>query len=291
MARLNATWDNFALRGFSWDHFREDAAAAGGVTIVSAGIASAEAMGTPSMSAVIAGTGIVTAEALGQPAIGIGIVSVAIPSAEALGVPVVGVTIVSAGIASAEAFGQPTVDVLAAIVGVGGIPSAEAFGSPSISVSVVSAGMATGEAFGQPAVAAGVQSTSITSAEAFGSPSITAVIVSAGIASAEAFGSPTVDVVPVVAAAQDQPLPQASGGGSEDVQKRRPNKVRSIGKIRTATRTGGLGSTFEAPRPATPGNVIQIRKSIQVEVDQNTGLTPDEEEMVMLLMAVHEKAA
>lgn len=77
-----------------------------------------------------------------------------IASAEAFGTPtfVNRATVSPTGIASAEAFGTPTF-INRATVAPTGIPSAEAFGTPTVSwrTQIVPSGIASAEAFGSPA--------------------------------------------------------------------------------------------------------------------------------------------
>ncbi len=121
-----------------------------------------------------------------------------ISSAEAHGSPAVSATVAASGIATAEAFGQPTVAPAVSpqeVTGAGGIATEEAHGQPAVSLTVAAAGIVTAEALGQPAIAAAVQAAGIPTGEIIGEPSLSAVFVSAGIVSAEAFGQPTVVAV------------------------------------------------------------------------------------------------
>lgn len=167
-------------------------AAAGGGTIVCAGIASAEAIGQPTISVQVAAAGVASAQAIGAPVVAAQVAAAGIATAEASGQPAVSVQIAAAGIASAEAIGQPTVGSAAATIDAAGIASAEAHGAPAVSAQVAAAGIASAQAIGQPAIAAQIAATGIATSEAVGAPTISVSVAAAGIASAEATGQPAV---------------------------------------------------------------------------------------------------
>lgn len=165
------------------------------------GIASAEAFGTPAVSAgaVSVGAGsIASAEALGTPTLAAGGVSVTasgIPSAEALGSPTLALTVAPSGIGSGEAFGTAIVNV-GPTLSMSGVPSAEAFGALTVVAGPIvvtdPGGVASGEAFGTPSVIPLIKPSGIGSAEAFGAPAVVVGAVTlglVGIPSAEAFGA------------------------------------------------------------------------------------------------------
>ena len=102
-------------------------------TVAPAGIASAEAFGTPNVGLALAPTGIASAEAFGTPVLSIVTLSVrptGIASAEGFGSPIVAGPILVTGIASAEAFGNPQVSFKS--IAPTGIASEEKFGVPTI---------------------------------------------------------------------------------------------------------------------------------------------------------------
>lgn len=113
-----------------------------GAGITAAGIPTAQAVGSPTVQASITSAGgIASAAAVGAPSIGAGITAAGIPSAAAVGQPSIGASIAGAGgIASAEAVGQPIVGGVDGIVGAGGIPSAVAVGQPAVGASIIGAG-------------------------------------------------------------------------------------------------------------------------------------------------------
>ena len=144
-------------------------AAAGG-TISPTGIASAEAIGAPGVSATVAPTGVASAQAMGAPSIA--------------------ATLAPTGIATGEALGTPSV---AGGISPTGIASAQALGAPSVAAGIATTGIASGEAFGVPVVAAaGLFPVGIGSAEAIGQPAVGASVAPIGIGTSEEFGRPTV---------------------------------------------------------------------------------------------------
>lgn len=78
--------------------------------VFASGIASAEAVGAPTLSATLAPVGIASAEALGAPSLAAGtVIAVGIPSAAAFGTPALSIPISLIGIPSALSFGRPIV--------------------------------------------------------------------------------------------------------------------------------------------------------------------------------------
>ena len=67
----------------------QDPTIAGPVTLTLVGIASAEAVGAPSIGATVAPSGIASAEAVGAPTLTVSLLPVGIASAEAVGVPTI----------------------------------------------------------------------------------------------------------------------------------------------------------------------------------------------------------
>lgn len=200
------------------------AASGGAQEITGVGqIASAEAVGQPTVVPVVDVAGIVSAQAIGQPAVSAVIAAAGIPTAEALGQPSLVPEIASIGIATAENSGTPE---LHAVITALGTPSASAPGLPDISAVVESAGIETAEAIGQPAVD---DQTSPHEIQGVG-----------GIASQEAGGTPIVASVAVPVAGQ-------TGGGRfipgkryrpEIIIEPAPHVVGDVGGIPTAEAVG-----------------------------------------------------
>ena len=163
------------------------------------GIASSEAFGTPTVSALLVTlpAGVATGEAFGAPAASTALTAspTGIASAEAMGAPALTATLTAspAGIASAEAFGAQTVNTTVT-ASPSGIGTAQTFGTPTIAASIAMspAGVATAQAFGAPSIGTSqaVTVTGIASAEAFGAPSVAMPLTASpvGIPTAEAFG-------------------------------------------------------------------------------------------------------
>ena len=136
---------------------------AGGGSIIGAGaIASGEAIGQPTVSAVsgaqdIIGAGqIAGAESIGAPSISVTVSASAIASAESIGAPSIAATIAAAAIGSIETFGALDLQI---VVSGSGIDSGEAVGQPVVSIpgaawDITNAGgIVTEEAFGLATVA------------------------------------------------------------------------------------------------------------------------------------------
>lgn len=174
------------------------------------GIASAGALGAPSIAIDLAPSGIPSAGALGSPSIVIVELS-GIPSAGALGVPSVDTTLGVAGIASAEAVGAPGIAV---DLGLTGIASSGAIGSPTVApagagdnafqgfqsdgfqtgAAILATGIASGEALGAPVIEIGLAPGGIDSGEALGDLAVDVAVSLPGIASSEALGVPALEV-------------------------------------------------------------------------------------------------
>lgn len=199
-----------------------------GVTLSPTGIASDEAVGSPSMTGNInlSPTGIASAEAVGTPTeLGnINLSPTGIASAEAVGSPTTTniLTSIPTGIASGEQFGNPT-ELGNINLSPSSIATQEAFGSPTATITtpniLIAVGIASAEAFGTPAMLGTVVygptgiltqegvgtpthlgaivlvTESITSLEVFGIPFVMSdeIYGPTGIASTEAFGIPFVD--------------------------------------------------------------------------------------------------
>lgn len=158
-------------------------------TVTATGIASAQAIGTATLTTgpvTVSPSGISSAQAVGSPTV------TAPPPAQ---------TVTPSGVASAEAVGSPTIAAGPVTVSATGIASAQAMGSPTVTtaVTVSPTGIASAEAFGSPTRTSRVTVTltGIPSAEATGSPTITTGPVTAsptGVASAETFGTAIVSV-------------------------------------------------------------------------------------------------
>lgn len=206
----------------------------GNVNLVPAGIASAEAFGSHTVSNVattqtILPGGIASGEAFGSPTLQPGPVSVTptgIPSGEAFGSATLTagpVNIQPTGIASAEAFGSQTIATGPVSVAPTGIASAEAFGPTTLTtgpVNLFPTGIASGETFGDPVVSQGgvvLQPAGIASAEAFGGAQLTTGPVSvlpAGIPSAEVFGDAVVSAGGALLQPSGIPSAEAFGGAA-----------------------------------------------------------------------------
>lgn len=112
-----------------------------GTTVTPTGIASGEALGSPSVSTTItvSPTGIASAEAIGSPTVSttITVSPTGIASAEALGSPTISTTITVSpnGIATGEALGSPTISQTGTVTPTG-IPSGEALGTPTVTTTV-----------------------------------------------------------------------------------------------------------------------------------------------------------
>lgn len=181
----------------------------GALSVAPTGIGSAQAMGSPTIvrgALLIHPTGIASAQAMGTPTIVRGALSVSptgIASTQAFGVPTIvrgALTVSPTGIGSAQAFGVPTIVRGTLLVHPTGIGSSEAFGTPLIvePITVAPVGIPSAQAFGMPTIILGTDTVvpvGITSTEAFGVPTIvrgTLLIHPNGIGSAEAFGTPTI---------------------------------------------------------------------------------------------------
>jgi hypothetical protein len=169
--------------------------AGGAATISGAGnIASGELFGSLLLAATIFMSSIASAEAIGQPTITTGaaqsITGVGnIASAEAFGTPALSASISAAGITTGEAIGAP---IVKPTIGAAGIATAEALGAPTISSKIAAVGITSGETFGTPALSVRISAAGVASAEAFGSDVLSAVVSPAGIASGEAIGQPVI---------------------------------------------------------------------------------------------------
>lgn len=175
------------------------ATAAGGTqTVFPDGIATAGAVGTPTVvpgSTTVQPTGIATAESVGSVQVNLRIFPDGIGTAEALGSPTVNLVIFPDGIGTAEALGTPTVTIVQTVLP-DGIATAETLGDPTLlpgSTTVQPTGIGTAEALGSPQVNLVIFPNGVGTAEALGSPQINLVIFPDGIATGEDLGVPTID--------------------------------------------------------------------------------------------------
>lgn len=171
------------------------------LTASPSGIASSEAFGTPTVSALLVTlpTGVATGQAFGAPAVSTALTAspTGIASAQAMGSPAIATTLTAspAGIASGEAAGVPAV-ATTLTASPPGIGTAQTFGTPAITGNLTASptGIATAQAFGTPSIATSqsVSVTGIGTAEAMGTPSVSMPITAspAGIPTAEALGVP-----------------------------------------------------------------------------------------------------
>ena len=234
-----------------------------GATIVAAGIASAEAFGSPAIGVTIDAAGIASGEAFGQPTVGSPAATIdvaGIASGEAFGSPAVGVTVNTAGIATGEAFGSPAVAV---VVNAAGITTGEAFGQPALRPTISAAGIASGEAFGSPAVATTISATGIATGEAFGSPALAATINAAGIASGEAFGQPSVGAVAgivVAGIASEEAFGSPAVGATVDAAGVASGEAFGQPALRPTINAAGIvsGEAFGSPTLAASVNAVGI---------------------------------
>ncbi|MBW0095003.1 hypothetical protein I4I73_03200, partial [Pseudonocardia sp. KRD-184] len=177
---------------------------AGAVAAAPAGVASTEAVGTPQVTASVGvtATGVASGEAVGAPTITIGgvVVAAAVPTAEAVGTPTVApgpASVTATGVASGEAVGAPT---LSLTVAPAGVPTAETVGTPTLTLgaaAVSTAGVVSGEVVPAPAVTAGpvgLSTVGVPSAEAVGVPRVSMSLFAVGVASGEAVGAPMLTV-------------------------------------------------------------------------------------------------
>ena len=182
-------------------------AASTGTTLSPSGIASAEALGSPTVTATLTASpsGVASAEAFGTVTRG-PVQPTGIASAQAIGAAVVSLllTVSPTGIGTAEAFGTPTATAtLTASPTV--ITTAEAFGTLTATKTLTASptGIGSGEALGTPSVttAGSVAPTGIGSAQAFGAPVVSGLLTvnPTAVGISEAFGTPTASV-PITAA-------------------------------------------------------------------------------------------
>jgi hypothetical protein len=115
------------------------------------GIASVEALGTPSFGLEVTPTGVAGAEALGTPAFILEISPAGVSSDEALGTPalVADQSLAVTGTASSETLGTPAFGLELVVEGVA---SDESLGAPAFDLELSPAGIASGEALGAPAL-------------------------------------------------------------------------------------------------------------------------------------------
>ena len=194
------------------------AVASSETTLTATGIASAGALGSPTLSATVTAAGIASGAAFGVPTAGGAAASISgaggIASAEAVGSPALAPSLTGSSIAGAEAFGSPTLTGAAATVSPTGIASAQAIGAPALAATLTPAGIGSGEAIGAPALVTqgSIAPTGIPTAEAFGSPALAVTLSPTGIESAQAIGAPvlrqTLGILTGIASAEAAGVPQ-----------------------------------------------------------------------------------
>jgi hypothetical protein len=229
--------------------------------VTSAGVASAEALGTPSVGrgpVNVTGAGVASAEAIGTSVITTRYAITAvgnIASAEALGTPSVGrgpVNVTGAGVASAEALGASTVTPGAVNLTGAGVASAEALGASTVTpgaVNLTGAGVASAEVLGVTVVTPGAVNVSLASvdtAEALGASTVTPGAVSltgTGIGSAEALGTSAVTTGPVSVTGAG--VASAEAIGTSAVTSTYP--ITNAGNIPSEAVVGGLTVTYSYP--------------------------------------------
>ncbi len=157
-------------------------------TVDPPGIASAEALGTPSLAQILDPSGIASAEALGTPSLAQTLDPSGIASDEAVGTPSLAQALDPSGIASSEALGTPS---LAQILDPSGIASEEALGTPLLVLAVDPAGVASEEGVGTPSLAHLLSVPGIATEEIVSAPALAVTLDPAGVASEEAVGVPS----------------------------------------------------------------------------------------------------
>jgi hypothetical protein len=195
-----------ALGSFVLGRYVVPAAPSGGLSVLAAGIASAEAFGTHtvSMGAVsVQPSGVASSESWGSATVAPGAVSAqpaGIASGEAWGAVSVGVgpaSVQPSGIASGESWGTSSVSGGAVSLQPHTVASSEAWGTAAVTagaVQIAPSGIASGEGFGTSTILAGtaILPTSVASGESFGSAALSVGPVSvapASVGSAESFGA------------------------------------------------------------------------------------------------------
>lgn len=176
-------------------------AGAGATSLAPSSIASAQAIGSPTLSTVVTSspTAIASAQVMGSPTLSTLVTSTptSIASAQAMGSPVISgqTTLSPTGLATAAVFGSPVLSPLVAVAP-GSIASAEAFGTTVLTPKLTSTPtpIASLEALGSLTLTPKITSapTAINSAEAFGTPVISGqvTLTPTAIASAQAMGTP-----------------------------------------------------------------------------------------------------
>lgn len=215
-----------------------------------AGIASAEAIGSPTFSLGAGGSlqtigpaSIASAEAFGTSKANLRAVASAIVSGEAFGSLRSRLYAKPTGIVSAEAHGSSKLNRNAKP---SGIASAEAHGGARLGLRALPSGIATGEAHGSPKLNRMLAATAIASGEAHGAARLALRVLPNGLPSAASFGSPSataggVTIVPGgIASANAFGAVLATSGGTVIA----PSGVASalaFGSSRLAMRVAALG--------------------------------------------------
>jgi hypothetical protein len=179
------------------------------VTTLPTGIASAEAVGSPSVGLVLntASTAIASTEAFGSPTVGTGltVTPTGLASAEVFGTPALAslLTTSPTGVASGNVFGTPILTSLLTLSPTA-IASSEAFGATAVTsqLYLTPTSIATANAFGTPTLSVSIplSPTAIASVEAFGTALVGSglTLAPSGGVSVEAFGVPIVSGVLIV---------------------------------------------------------------------------------------------
>lgn len=246
------------------------AASAGGTThdLIGVGqISSAEAFGTPALSAGIASSGVASNEALGSAGVTAGISTV--------------------GIATAEGIGSTA--LAAEVSAAGGIETAEAGGSPALAADIVGSAIASTESLGSGTLAVAVQAGGITSTEAIGSPEVGGVapanVIGAGaIASAETVGgsaiSATVDVVGIgTDEALGQPAVGAPAAAIDGVGQIASGEAAGSPVVGGTIAAAGVDSTEAFGSAAVSVHIAGVGNIVSAEAfgAPNVGEMPDQE--------------
>jgi hypothetical protein len=184
------------------------------------GIATAEAMGSPSLAPIVASsgiapaeafgvcevthagigvTGIVTAEVVGSPQLNLQAMPGGIESVETLGTATITLFVKPEAISPAAASGDPAILVGTVIVAPAAIDSQEGFGDATLvpgQVEVLPVSIGTGEAVAAPVLYPYVVLTmgGVASEEAHGSPQLNQNVKPSGVTSEQAFGSPQLNL-------------------------------------------------------------------------------------------------
>lgn len=164
-------------------------------------IVAVEVLGTASGSTTVTPTGIASGQAIGTPSVTPGAVTITptgVGSGGAVGTPAASttVTVAPSGVTSGAAVGTPAVSTTVTVSPTG-IASGAGIGTPSISgtQTVTPSGIASGATVGSPTIAASITVApgGVTSGQALGTPTVSGSVTASptGVASSAAVGSPT----------------------------------------------------------------------------------------------------